>query len=277
MNWFITGIGSGLGQALAAAAIERGDCVVGVLRSEQAGRAFESTAAGRALAIIADVSDRAAMFAAVADAENRTGGIDVVVNNAGVVLEAFVEEAEPDRVRAMFDVNLLGALHVIQAVLPAMRGRGRGRIINISSGGGIVGVPWVGLYSASKFALEGMSEALAAEVGPLGIAVTIVEPGAFRTRLLLREQSRSETAIADYDRSVGGTRRRISTMGGTEPGDPARFAQAMLRIADSEAPPMRIALGDDAIAMALGKADAIRRDVEAWRALGSGLTHAAHV
>ncbi|AYJ85254.1 SDR family NAD(P)-dependent oxidoreductase (plasmid) [Sphingomonas paeninsulae] len=273
MNWFITGVGSGLGQALAAAAIARGDCVVGVLRNAEAARTFETSALGRAKAILADVSDRDAMFAAVATAERETGGIDIVVNNAGNALEAYVEEVDPEAVRALFEVNLLGPLHVIQAALPAMRGRGKGRIINISSGGGIIGVPWVGLYSASKFALEGMSEALAAEVGPLGIAVTIVEPGAFRTNLLIREHSKSTSTIADYERSVGKVQSRISSMGGTEPGDPAKFAQAMLKLADAADPPLRIALGDDAIAMALGKSDAIRRDIEAGRSLGSNLSH----
>jgi NAD(P)-dependent dehydrogenase (short-subunit alcohol dehydrogenase family) len=273
MNWLITGIGSGLGRALAAAAIARGDHVVGILRNAEAGRAFEASAPDRAFAVIADVSDRAAMFAAVATAEARLGTIDILVNNAGNVLESYVEEVDPDAVRAVFEVNLLGALHLIQAVLPAMRARGQGHIVNISSGGGIVGVPWVGLYSASKFALEGMSEALAAEVTALGIAVTIVEPGAFRTNLLLREHPKSVSAIADYERSAGKMRSRLGTMGGTEPGDPAKFAQAMLHLADAADPPLRIALGDDAIMMALGKADAIRRDVEAWREIGSGLAH----
>ncbi|MDB5714444.1 MAG: family NAD(P)-dependent oxidoreductase [Sphingomonadales bacterium] len=273
MNWFITGIGSGLGQALAAAAIARGDCVVGVLRNAEAGRAFEASATGRAIAIIADVSDRAAMFAAVATAETRMGGVDILVNNAGNALESYVEETDPQAARALFEVNLLGPLHVIQAALPAMRARGKGHIINLSSGGGIVGVPWIGLYSASKFALEGMSEALAGEVGPLGIKVTIVEPGAFRTNLLVRDHVKSMSAIPDYERSAGAIRERISTMGGTEPGDPAQFAQAMLKLADAANPPMRVAMGDDAIAMALGKADAIRRDIEAWRSNGSNLSH----
>jgi NAD(P)-dependent dehydrogenase (short-subunit alcohol dehydrogenase family) len=274
-NWLITGIGSGLGKAVAAAAIARGDSVVGVLRNRAAAEAFEASAPGRAIPILADVSDRDAMFATVAQAEARTGGIDILVNNAGNSLEGYVEDTDPQAVRALFEVNLLGPLHAIQAILPAMRARGRGRILNISSGGGIVGVPWVGLYSASKFALEGMSEALAKEVGPLGIHVTIVEPGAFRTNLLVREHPRATAASADYERSAGKMRAFISAMGGAEPGDPEKFAQAMLRVADAETPPLRVALGDDAIAMALGKAEAIRDDVEAWRAVGSGLAFPA--
>ena len=199
----ITGVGSGLGRAVAAAALARGDRVFGVLRDPGAGRAFEASAPGRATAVIADVTDRSAMVAAAAAAEAATGGVDVLVNNAGNVLESYVEEADPAAVRALFEVNLLGPLHLIQAVLPAMRRRRSGRILNISSGGGIVGVPWVGMYSASKFALEGMSEALAAEVGPLGVRVTIVEPGAFRTQLLLRDHVRMSSEVADYEASAG--------------------------------------------------------------------------
>lgn len=274
MNWLITGVGSGLGEAVATAALARGDTVVGIVRREEAARRFEALAPGRAIAQIADVTDRDAVFAAVQAAENITGGIDILVNNAGNVLESYVEEADPAAVRALLESNLMGPLNLIQATLPAMRARGRGRILNLSSGGGIVGVPWVGLYSATKFALEGMSEALAKEVGPLGIAVTIVEPGAFRTSLLLRDHVRPPPRIADYDRSVGSIRARLSTLGGTEPGDPEKFATAFLAVVDSDSPPLRVALGDDAIAMALAKSDEIRADVEAWQHIGSGLAHA---
>lgn len=274
MNWLITGVGSGLGNALARAALARGDTVVGIVRKPDAAAEFEALAPGRAIARLADVTDREAVFAAVRDSESRTGGIDILVNNAGNVLESWVEEARPRDVRALFESNLLGPLNLIQAILPAMRARGRGRILNISSGGGIMGVPWVGLYSATKFALEGMSEALAKEVGPLGISVTIVEPGAFRTSLLLRDTGRQPSQIEDYETSAGTIRARLSSMGGTEPGDPEKFAQAFLCVVESDAPPLRVALGDDAIAMALAKAESIRTDVEAWRSVGSNLAHA---
>lgn len=270
-TWFITGVGSGLGKATAAAALARGDTVFGLLRDRAAGEAFEASAPGRAVACIADVSDRAAVFAAVEAAEARSGGIDVLVNNAGRVLESFIEEADPQAARDLFEVNLLGPLNCIQAALPHMRGRRRGRIINVSSGGGIVGVPSVGVYSASKFALEGLSEALAAEVGGLGIHVTIVEPGAFRTNLLVTSRTVIASAIPDYEATVGRFRARLSGMGGAEPGDPAKLAQAMLALADADAPPMRLALGDDAIRMVEQKANAMLADIEAWRPLGSGL------
>lgn len=270
--WFITGVGSGLGQAVAKAVLDSGDTVFGVLRSPIAAREFEACAPGRAVACIADVTDRDAVFAAVARAEG-AGGIDVLVNNAGNALEGYVEFVAPEDVRAVMEVNLLGPLNAIQAVLPHMRARRRGRILNISSGGGILGVPWVGLYSATKFALEGMSEALAQEVGPFGIGVTIVEPGAFRTNLLVRAHPAMAATSADYDATdAGKLRARISAMGGTEPGDPARFAQALLKLAATDPAPLRAALGDDAIAMALAKADSIRSDVEASRTLGSNLS-----
>lgn len=272
-RWLITGTGSGLGQAVAKAALMRGDAVTGIVRHSAAASAFEALAPGHARAIIADVRDRGAIFSGVADAIGQFGGIDLVVNNAGQVLETYVEEAEPAAVRALFDVNLLGALNVIQAILPHFRARRQGHVINISSGGGIVGVPSIGLYCASKFALEGMSEALAGEVGPLGIHVTIVEPGAFRTNLLA-SRTVIPTEIPDYMDAAGELRSRITGLGGHEPGDPARMAQAMLRLADAEYPPLRLPLGDDALAMALGKAASIQTDVAAWRDVATGLSYA---
>ena len=269
-HWLISGAGSGLGKATAAAALARGDRVTGTFRDTEAARAFEASAPGHAVAAMVDVTDRDAVFAAVRRAES-DAPIDILLNNAGQVLEAYVEEAPPERVRALFEVNLLAPLAFVQAVLPAMRRRGAGRIVNMSSGGGILGVPAVGLYSASKFALEGMSEALAQEVGPLGIGVTIVEPGAFRTNLLGRNRTGVPTGIADYERSAAALRERIVGSHGREPGDPAKFGQAMLQVVDADPAPLRVALGDEGIAMALAKAKAIQRDVEAWREVGSGL------
>jgi NAD(P)-dependent dehydrogenase (short-subunit alcohol dehydrogenase family) len=269
--WLITGVGSGLGQAMASAALRRGDTVLGIVRKAEAARAFEASVPGRAHAIVADVIDRTLLFKLIEEAIARVGTIDIVVNNVGQVLDSYVEEGEPDAVRALFEVNFIGALNVIQAVLPHFRQRGEGRIFNISSGGGIAAVPSLGFYCATKFALEGLSEALRAEVGPLGIAVTIVEPGAFRTNLLIHSKTSIDREIPDYERSVGKIRRQLDALGGQEPGDPEKLALAMLVLADAEAPPMRAAFGDDAIGMALGKADSIRSDVEAWRSVGSGL------
>jgi len=269
-HWLVTGAGSGLGQATAAAALARGDRVTGTFRDERAARAFEASAPARAAAVLCDVTERAAIDEAVRRAE-ALAPVDILVNNAGQVLESWIEDAPADRVRALFEVNLLAPLGFVQAILPAMRGRGRGRIVNISSGGGILGVPGVGMYSASKFAVEGMSEALAQEVGPLGVAVTIVEPGSFRTNLLGRNRTGVASSSDDYQRSAAKLRHRIVSGHGAEPGDPARFGEAMLRVADADPAPLRVALGDDAIAMALAKADSIRADITAWRGVGSGL------
>lgn len=269
-HWLITGAGSGLGQATAAAVLGRGDRVTGTFRDPEAAADFEALAPGRATARIADITDHGSVARVVAETE-AAAPIDILVNNAGQVLEAWVEDAPADKVRALLEINLLAPLAFVQAVLPIMRGRGKGRILNISSGGGILGVPGVGLYSASKFALEGMSEALAQEVGPLGIAVTIVEPGSFRTNLLGRNRTGVASSSGDYERSTGKLRARIVGAHGAEPGDPARFGQAMLAVADADPAPLRVALGDDAIAMALSKAEAIERDVTAWREVGSGL------
>ena len=272
-NWLITGIGSGLGRATAEAALARGDTVAGIVRRTEAAEEFQALAPGRAFAFLADVRDREAVFAAVERAWETLGGLDLVVNNAGQVLESYVEEAQPDAIRALFDVNLIGPLSVIQAVLPHFRKAGRGHVVNISSAGGIVGVPAIGLYSATKFALEGMSEALAQEVRPFGLHVTIVEPGSFRTNLLVKGRTAIASAIPEYEEALGAFRQRITQRGGQEPGDPTKLAQAMLVLADAEDPPLRLALGDDAIRMALGKAEAIRQDIENWRAVGSGLAY----
>jgi NAD(P)-dependent dehydrogenase (short-subunit alcohol dehydrogenase family) len=272
-TWLITGAGSGLGKAIAQAALERGDRVVGTIRDPVAARSFRALNADRAFAIQLDITDRAKVFAAVAEAEQVSGGIDILVNNAGQVLEAYVEDAPPELVRGLFEVNLIAPLSFVQAVLPYMRKRRSGRILNISSGGGIIGVPSVGLYSASKFALEGMSEALAAEVGPLGIDVTIIEPGAFRTNLLIKGRTSVPSSHTDYEASAQKTRSRIIASQGREPGDPNKLARAVMIVADAENPPMRVALGDDAIAMALGKCVSIRRDIDAWREVGTRLEY----
>ena len=264
-TWLITGASSGLGRAMAHGALEAGDAVVGFMRDPVAAAAFDALAGERSLGLAVDVTERAAVFDAVARAEALTGAIDILVNNAGQVLQAYVEEADPNAVRALIEVNLMGPLNLIQAVLPHMRARRSGRIFNISSGGGIQGVPSIGLYSASKFALEGMTEALAAEVGPLGIHVVIIEPGAFRTNLLIRNVTTNDAGLADYAAGAGRTRDWIARMGGTEPGDPAKLGRAVVAFADVESPPMRLPLGQDALAMVLAKADSLRSDAQAGR------------
>lgn len=273
-RWLITGAGTGLGHALAMACLARGDRVAGFIRNPAGRATFAALAAGRSFAFSADVSDADAVHAAVEQAQGCLGGLDVVVNNAGQLLETTVEEATPSHVRALFAVNFQGPLNVIQAALPGMRARGAGRIINISSGGGIVGLAALGIYCASKFALEGLSEALSVEVAPFGIKVTIVEPGSFRTNLLAGSTTRIPTQIPDYEESCGAWRRTLAGMSGREPNDPARAAAALLALADMPDPPLRAPLGKDAFGMVDGKLDQVRRDIEPWRPFGEDMAFA---
>jgi NAD(P)-dependent dehydrogenase (short-subunit alcohol dehydrogenase family) len=264
-KWLITGAGTGLGRALAEAALQRGDLVAALVRKQPARESLMALAPGRCFAIAADVTDAASVAEAVYAAQTQMGGIDVLVNNAGQVLETTIEEADAAQIRALFDVNFQGPINLVQAVLPAMRARGFGRIINIGSAGGMVGLPAIGIYCASKFALEGVSEALAGEVAPFGIKVTIVEPGSFRTNLLIGSTTNVPTRIPAYEESCGAWRRTLGSMAGREPNDPARGAQALLLLADSPDPPLRLPLGKDAFAMVDRKLDQVRRDIEPWR------------
>jgi NAD(P)-dependent dehydrogenase (short-subunit alcohol dehydrogenase family) len=246
------------------AALERGDLVVGTHRSAAASQTFTALTPGRAFGMVLDVTDSAAIAGVVAAAEAETGGIDILVNNAGYGLVSGVEEASQAEIRAQFEVNLFGALAMLQAVLPGMRQRRAGRILAISSVSGVVGWPSLGIYSASKFALEGVCETLAQEVAPLGILVTLVEPGGFRTDFATRSRRQSVRQIADYDATVGACRALLAEHGGQESGDPAKAAQAILTIADHQAPPLRLLLGPDAVRYAREKLARQQADLAAW-------------
>jgi NAD(P)-dependent dehydrogenase (short-subunit alcohol dehydrogenase family) len=266
-HWLITGVSSGFGRALAHAALQRGDRVTGTVRTEGASSALMQAAPGRAVVRLLDVTDEASVRRTVAAAESETGPIDVVVNNAGYGLVAGVEEASLAEIRAQFEVNLFGAIAVMQAVLPFLRARRAGRIINISSVSGLVGWPSLGIYSASKFALEGICETLAQEVAPLGIQVILVEPGGFRTDFAGRSRAESERRIEDYEASVGANREILRLHAGHEPGDPAKAAQAILKIADAPRPPLRLLLGADALGYAKRKFQQQAAETEAWTTL----------
>lgn len=266
-NWFITGISSGLGQALAHAALERGDRVVGTVRSADAAAAFSRRSAGRSIGLECDVTDHAAIRRAVAAAEEKTGGIDILVNNAGYSLVGGVEEATRSEVRRQFEVNVFGALTVMQAALPFMRARRAGRIVNITSVSGLVGWPSLGIYTASKFALEGLSETLALELEPLGIKVIMIEPGGLRTDFATRSRALVARTIDDYDATVGACRRTLESHAGHEPGDPVRAAKIIVDVATSDAPPLRLLLGTDALGYADRKLDSQMADIRAWEAV----------
>jgi NAD(P)-dependent dehydrogenase (short-subunit alcohol dehydrogenase family) len=269
-NWMITGVSSGLGHALAAAALQRGDRVAGTVRSDAAAALFQASAPGRALPILLDVTDETAVNKAVAAVEKETGGIDILVNNAGYGLVGAVEETTLAEARAQFDVNLFGTLAMLRAALPSMRARRAGHIINITSVSGLVGWPSLGVYSSSKFALEGLSETLALEVAPLGIKVTMIEPGGFKTDFATRSRASTACLIEDYDATVGESRRILAEHAGHEPGDPARAASAILAIADAPQPPLRLLLGSDALRYAGYKLDAQRAEIAVWESVSRG-------
>jgi NAD(P)-dependent dehydrogenase (short-subunit alcohol dehydrogenase family) len=266
-HWFITGISSGFGRAISEAAARRGDRVTGTVRTEQARAAILRSLPVRIAVDLLDVTDEAAVRSAVAAAESGNGPIDIVVNNAGYGLVAGVEEASLAEIRAQFEVNVFGAIAVLQAVLPFMRARRAGRIINISSVSGLVGWAALGIYSGSKFALEGICETLAQEVGPLGIHVMLIEPGGFRTDFAGRSRAMSEREIEDYDASVGANRLILQQHAGHERGDPARAALAILAIADHPRPPLRLLLGEDALGYFERKIQQQAAEIEAWKAL----------
>jgi len=266
-HWLITGVSSGLGRALADAALRRGDQVTGTVRTEEARSAIMRGAPERAVVRLLDVTDEASVRSTIAATETETGPIDIVVNNAGYGLVAGVEEASLAEIRAQFEVNLFGAIAVIQAALPYLRARRAGRIINVSSISGLVGWPSLGIYSGSKFALEGICETLAQEVAPLGIHVILIEPGGFRTDFAGRSRAESECRIDDYAASVGVNRRILREHAGHEPGDPAKAALAILRIADVAHPPLRLMLGADALGYAKRKFEQHAGEIEAWTTL----------
>jgi NAD(P)-dependent dehydrogenase (short-subunit alcohol dehydrogenase family) len=238
-TWFITGASRGFGHTWTAAALRRGDRVAATARHVETLKELSDTYGDRLLPLALDITDRARVFAAVDRAADTFGGLDVVVNNAGYGLFGMVEETTEEQARAQIDTNLFGALWVTQAALPVMRARGGGHIIQVSSIGGIAAFPTLGLYNASKWALEGMSEALAQEVGPLGIKVTIVEPGPYGTDWA-GDSSVHTTPIDAYEpireaRRAGAAARA--------PRDPAVTARALLRLVDLPEPPLRLFLG----------------------------------
>jgi NAD(P)-dependent dehydrogenase (short-subunit alcohol dehydrogenase family) len=261
--WLITGSSSGFGRHLAEAALHAGDRVAATARRPETLDDLVAAAPDRVLALSLDVTDAAQIDSAVAAAESHFGRIDVLVNNAGHGSVGAVEELDDAELRALMDTMFFGAVALTRAVLPGMRKQGGGAIVQMSSMGGQVTMPGFGAYCAGKFALEGISESLAAEVAPFGIRVLIVEPGAFRTSFggAGMQRSRDSGIYAD---TVGPTRDAVDAMDGSQPGDPAKAAAAIVLAVGSEAPPLRLALGGDAVE-AIGEAlDRRRADLDAW-------------
>ena len=266
--WFITGCSSGFGQELAKQAIERGYRTV--VTARDLAKLQGIVASDQVLVLQLDVTQSGQVAAAVQAAEARFGGIDVLVNNAGIGYFAAIEEGEADEVRKMFDVNVFGLTAMVQAVLPGMRRRRCGCIVNLSSLAGLRGMPALGQYNASKFAVEGLSEALRREVEPLGIHVMVVNPSGFRTDWAGRSANETEHPIEDYQATAGKVRLAVRESSGKQPGDPVRAVQAIVAAVASDKPPQHLLLGNDAFEGAMAKLEELRRDFTAGEAVARG-------
>jgi NAD(P)-dependent dehydrogenase (short-subunit alcohol dehydrogenase family) len=266
-NWLITGVNSGLGRALAAAALNRGDKVAGTVRTAAALAEFEALAPGRATGFIADMADEAAVTAAVEGAIRTLDGLDVLVNNAGYGLVGAVEESSLAEVREQFEVNVFGPVAAIRAVLPHMRERRSGHIINITSVSGLAAWAGTGIYCGSKHALEGIGRTLAQEVAAFGVKVTNVEPGGMRTDYAGRSMRVTERKIADYDATAHNAERVLGGHSGQEAGDPAKVAAAILRIANTADAPVQLLLGADAVHYATQSMAAFQEEFGRWVAV----------
>ena len=266
-RWLITGCSTGIGREIARAALEAGHSVAVTARNVDAVADFVDQFGDRALALPLDVTDRDQITSAVGSVEKTFGGIDVLVNNAGYGYMAAVEEGEDTEVRKLFDTNYFGVVDTLKAVLPAMRARRSGHVINISSMTGLVANPPNAYYSSTKFALEALTEALAKEVGPLGIKVTAIEPGAFRTDWAARSMQESSTPIGDYDDNVGARKTLIKQFADHLPGDPRKVAEAVLMVAGLDEPPLRLLLGRDVLAAVREKIADLTASIDHWESV----------
>lgn len=265
-RWLITGCSTGFGREIAQAALEAGHSVVVTARRAETVQGFADEFGDRALPMALDVTEPGQIAAAVSTAVDAFGGIDVLVNNAGHGYLSAVEEGEDAEVRKLFDVNYFGAVNMIKAVLPDMRARGSGRIINMSSMTGLVANPPNAYYSSTKFALEAITEALATEVRPLGIKVTAIEPGAFRTDWATRSMKESSSPIADYA-DVAARKDLIKQFADHLPGDPRKVAEAVLMVSELDDPPLRLLLGRDVLKAMRDKISALSASIEEWKAV----------
>ena len=262
--WFITGCSTGFGREIARLLLERGRRVAVTARDPGQVADLARAHPDRALSLRLDVTSPEQVAAAVQAAHARFGRIDVLVNNAGIGYFGAVEESGEAEVRRMFEINFWGLSAMTRAVLPGMRERRSGHIVNLSSIGGLRGSPAVGYYNATKFAVEGLSEALSHEVGPLGIKVLIVEPSGFRTDWAGRSAGEAADPIADYDQSSGARARMIRASSGNQDGDPVRAAAAIIEAVEAHDPPLRLLLGRMALEGARAKLELLRRDFDAW-------------
>jgi NAD(P)-dependent dehydrogenase (short-subunit alcohol dehydrogenase family) len=268
--WLVTGASTGFGRELVEYLLANGAGVVATARKveglQELGRQYPKTALVAAM----DVTDAKQVEHVVDVAVKWFGGIDVLVNNAGYGVVGAVEESGEDEFRPMFETNVFGLIRVTQAVLPQMRKQGSGHVVNLSSIGGLVSTPGFGLYNATKFAVEGLSEALAQEVKPLGISVTIVEPGPFRTKFLGKAGGEAKAKISDYDATAGKMRAYFTEQDGKQPGDPQKADEAIVKAVEAEQPPLHLLLGASTIPRVKAKIEALEKDVAAWEATTLG-------
>jgi NAD(P)-dependent dehydrogenase (short-subunit alcohol dehydrogenase family) len=269
-TWFITGASTGFGRLLAEEVLRSGGRVVATARKLDKVADLEEKYPGRAKAFALDVTDAAQIHSVVAQAVTGFAPVDVLVNNAGYGIAGAIEEVTEDEFMPVYDTNLFGLIRVTQELLPYMRQRRSGHILNLSSIGGLVASPGWGYYQSTKFAVEGLTEALAAEVAPLGIHVTAIEPGPFRTDFLGRSGVEAANRIADYDATAGNARRYMSDQDGRQPGDPLRAVRAMIAVVESPNPPLRLLLGAGALKRIREKLDAWQKEIAAWESTTVG-------
>jgi NAD(P)-dependent dehydrogenase (short-subunit alcohol dehydrogenase family) len=274
-TWFITGCSTGFGRELAVLLLSQGHRVVATARDPSKLTDLVVGHESNALALPLDVTDEAAIADAVRQAEGKFGRIDVLVNNAGYGYLAAIEEGEDGPVRAMFETNVFGLVNMIKAVLPGMRSRKSGHILNLSSIGGLVSFSATGYYHATKFAVEGLSGSLALELAPLGIKVTLIEPGPFRTDFAGRSIGMSETEIADYAETAGVRRKQTAERSGKQQGDPVRAAQTMVDVVASPNPPLHLLLGAPALDLARKDLAAKATEFDAWEKTTLGADYPA--
>ena len=267
-TWLITGISRGLGQALAQAALDRGDTVIGTVRD---GAADLNTGRGKLHILHLDIAEREAAEPAVARAFELGGRIDVIVNNAGYGLLGAIEEATDAEIEHLFEVNVFGPIRLIRAALPRLRAQGNGHIVNITSIAGRAPMASSGVYAAAKSAMEGLSRSLLQEVGPLGLKVTAVAPGGFRTDFLSDHSIRRSSGTEDaYAGTVGRALAHLAEIKGKQIGDPARGASAILAAVDAETPPLHLLLGSDALRRAREKEDEVIEEMDRWEDVTRG-------
>jgi NAD(P)-dependent dehydrogenase (short-subunit alcohol dehydrogenase family) len=274
--WFITGCSSGFGRELAKVVLDRGYRAVITARDPRTVHDLTAGRDGRALALKLDVTNKAEVAETVKTAQATFGSIDVLVNNAGYGYVGAIEESDEDEVRAMVDTNFFGLARMIRAVLPGMRKRRRGFIVNISSNGGLQAFPGFGYYNSTKFAVEGLSEALEKEVAPLGIKVLLVEPGPFRTDWAGRSLKRTKERIPEYAETAGAPLERLISGSGKQVGDPVRAGEIIIKAVESENMPLHLVLGKVAVETARSKIEILRRDVDAWEEIALGADYPEH-